>query len=189
MRRLIWSAMLLVMVGPALAQDTRDTKEAQQTQETQQAPQTQEAQQAQSPAHILTAPTGMKWGPPPPMFNQAAKFTVLAGDPSKEGLFTVRLKMPAGYKIMPHTHPTAEYLTVLSGALRVGMTRDWQDASMKELPAGGFAHMLAQAAHYVQARGETLIQVSGQAPFTITYINPADDPRKSSTKPTTSASR
>jgi quercetin dioxygenase-like cupin family protein len=115
---------------------------------------------------------------------------VLFGDPgAKSGAFTVRLKMPDGYKVMPHTHPTAEYVTVLSGALRVGMSRDWQDASMKELATGGFAHMPAQMAHYVQAHGETIIQVSGQAPFTITYINPADDPRKSSAKPTTSASR
>ena len=60
---------------------------------------------------------------------------------------------------------------------------------MKELAAGGFAHMPAQMAHYVQAHGETVIQVSGQAPFLITYINPADDPRPASAKPTTSASR
>ena len=49
--------------------------------------------------------------------------------------------------------------------------------------------MPAQTAHYVQAHGETVIQVNGQAPFMITYINPADDPRKSSAKPATSASR
>ena len=115
---------------------------------------------------------------------------VLAGDPgAKSGAFTVRLRMPDGYKVMPHTHPTAEYVTVLSGALRVGMSREWQDSSMKEMPTGGFAHMPANTAHYVQAHGDTVIQVNGQAPFIVTYINATDDPRKSSAKPATSASR
>ena len=138
----------------------------------------------------LTMPDQVTWGEPPPALPRGAQAAILYGDPgAKSGAFTVRLKMPDGYKVMPHTHPTAEYVTVLSGALRVGMSRDWQDASMKELAAGGFAHMPAQTAHYVQAHGETVIQVNGQAPFMITYINPADDPRKSSAKPATSASR
>ena len=75
----------------------------------------------------------------------------------------------------------------MSGTLRVGMSKQWDDASMKAMPAGGFAHMPPETAHYVQAKGETTIQVSGQAPFSITYIDPKDDPRKS--KPVTSASR
>jgi quercetin dioxygenase-like cupin family protein len=138
----------------------------------------------------LTMPDQVTWGEAPPALPRGAQAALLYGDPgAKSGAFTVRLKMPDGYKVMPHTHPTAEYVTVLSGALRVGMSRDWQDASMKELSAGGFAHMPAQTAHYVQAHGETVIQVNGQAPFMITYINPADDPRGTSPKPGPSASR
>lgn len=137
----------------------------------------------------LTMPDQVTWGDPPPALPRGAQAAILYGDPgAKSGAFTVRLKMPDGYKVMPHTHPTAEYVTVLSGALRVGMSKDWQDASMTELGAGGFAHMPALMAHYVQAHGDTVIQVNGQSPFTITYINPADDPRKSGAKPT-SASR
>ena len=138
----------------------------------------------------LTMPDQLTWGDPPPALPRGAQAAILFGDPgATSGAFTVRVRMPDGYKIMPHTHPKAEYVTVLSGALRVGMSREWQDASMKELPSGGFGHMPANTAHYVQARGETVIQVNGQAPFTLTYINPADDPRKSGAKPTTSASR
>ena len=162
------------------------------------APATAGKQATKAPTKATTAPAAghltmadqMTWGEAPPALPRGAQAAILYGDPgAKSGAFTVRLKMPDGYKVMPHTHPTAEYVTVLSGALRVGMNRDWQDASMKELAAGGFAHMPAATAHYVQAHGETVIQVSGQAPFLITYINPADDPRKSSAKPTTSASR
>jgi quercetin dioxygenase-like cupin family protein len=145
-----------------------------------------------APASVghLTTPDQVTWGEAPPALPRGAQAAILYGDPAaKSGSFTVRLKMPDGYKVMPHTHPTAEYVTVLSGALRVGMSRDWQESSMKELAAGGFAHMPANTAHYVQAHGATEIQVSGQAPFLITYINPADDPRKASSKPATSASR
>ena len=138
----------------------------------------------------LTMPAELTWGEAPPALPRGAQAAILYGDPgASSGAFTVRLKMPDGYKVMPHTHPTAEYVTVLSGALRVGMSREWQDASMKDLPAGGFAHMPPNTAHYVQARGDTVIQVNGQAPFTLTYVNPTDDPRKSSAKPPTSARR
>ena len=138
-------------------------------------------------AHV-TMPAQMTWGEAPPALPRGAKAAILYGDPgAASGAFTVRLQMPDGYKVMPHTHPTAEFVTVLSGTLRVGMSRQWDDASMKDLPGGGFAHMPPETAHYVQAKGETTIQVSGQAPFAITYIDPKDDPRKS--KPVTSASR
>jgi hypothetical protein len=54
-------------------------------------------------------------GPPPPIFPADAKFAVIDGDPAANGLVTVRLMMPAGYKIAPHWHPTDEHITVLSG--------------------------------------------------------------------------
>src|SRR6266480_2741154 len=44
----------------------------------------------------------------------------LAGDPNKKGLFTVRLQTPAGYKVPPHTHPTSEHITVISGTFNIG---------------------------------------------------------------------
>ena len=74
-------------------------------------------QEAKAPAHVVTAAAEIKWGDPPPVFERGASFTVMSGDPSKPGLFVVRLKMPAGYKINPHWHPTDEHVTVLSGAV------------------------------------------------------------------------
>jgi quercetin dioxygenase-like cupin family protein len=67
---------------------------------------------------VLTAPAEIKWGDPPPVFEKGAKFAVIAGDPGKPGIYVVRLKMPAGYKIAPHWHPTDEHVTVVSGTLR-----------------------------------------------------------------------
>ena len=63
----------------------------------------------------------VKWGPAPPFFPAGAKFAVLQGDPSAAGEYTVRLRMPAGYVIAPHWHPTDEHVTVVSGTMLLGM--------------------------------------------------------------------
>jgi len=63
----------------------------------------------------------IKWGPAPPVIPPGAQLAVVAGDPSKEGLFTIRLKMPANYKVPAHHHPTDEFVTVISGDFRVGL--------------------------------------------------------------------
>src|SRR5690349_13828723 len=63
----------------------------------------------------------IQWGPAPPVVPPGAQLAVISGDPSKEGLFTMRLKMPANYKVPAHHHPTAEYVTVISGDFRAGL--------------------------------------------------------------------
>jgi hypothetical protein len=63
----------------------------------------------------------IKWGPAPPNIPPGAQLAVVAGDSSKEGLFTMRLKMPANYKVPAHHHPTDEFVTVISGDFRVGL--------------------------------------------------------------------
>ena len=120
----------------------------------------------------------IKWGPAPPAFQPGAQFAVLEGDPSKAGPFVVRLKMPDGYKVMPHWHPTDEHVTVVSGTLNAGMGDKWDDASMKTFTAGAFATMPRKTAHYVTAKGETIVQVHATGPFELVYVNPKDDPRK-----------
>ena len=93
---------------------------------------------------------------------------VLAGDPTKKGPFTVRMQAPAGYKIPPHTHPTAENLTVISGTFNIGTGDKFDEAAGKALETGGF---------YAWSTTETVLQIHGKGPFEIKYVNPADDPR------------
>jgi quercetin dioxygenase-like cupin family protein len=134
---------------------------------------------AQEPkAHSLVTPSEIKWGAPPPVFEKAASFAVISGDPGKPGLFVVRLKLPAGYKIAPHWHPTDEHVTVLSGTLALGMGEKFDQASMKALPAHGYALLPAEMRHFAMATTATTIEVCGQGPFALTYVNPADDPSK-----------
>src|SRR5450755_1434335 len=74
-----------------------------------------------SQAQNAFTPDQVKWAPVPPFLPPGAQLAVLEGDPmAATGDFTIRLKMPDGYKVPPHTHPHRENVTVLSGTLKVG---------------------------------------------------------------------
>ena len=130
------------------------------------------------PDHGLTTPDNIKWGPPPPVFQSGAEFAVIAGDPGASGPYVVRLKMPDGYKIMPHWHPTTENVTVISGTFHLGTGDTFDDAKGAEMPTGSFGFVGPNMHHYAWATGETIVQVHGTGPFKLTYVNPADDPSK-----------
>lgn len=133
---------------------------------------------AAGPAPIVVTPDKVQWGPAPPVFQPGAQFAVIAGDPSKAGPFIVRLKVPDGYRIMPHWHPTVENVTVLSGEFHVGMGDKFDESSMVTLPAKSTAVVPIHHNHYAMAKGETEVQVNGTGPFKLTYVNPTDDPSK-----------
>ena len=128
--------------------------------------------------HIVVRPESLKWGPPPPGLPPGSYMAVLLGDPGKPGPFVLRAKMPDGYKVPPHWHSVYESLTVLQGTIMAGHGDRMDPAMMQEVGPGGFVHMPKGMRHYVVAKGETIIQVNGEGPFDITYVNPADDPRK-----------
>ena len=77
--------------------------------------------------HAVVSPDQLKWGAAPPAFPKGAQIAVLSGDPSKEGLYVVRVKVPAGYKVPPHTHPNDENITVISGTFNIGMGGKFDD--------------------------------------------------------------
>jgi quercetin dioxygenase-like cupin family protein len=120
----------------------------------------------------------VKWGAPPSAFPAGAKFAVIAGDPGATGLVTVRLEMPAGYKIPPHFHPTDEHVTVLKGSFSLGMGDVIDTAHALTLLPGGYGVALANMHHYAYTTTGATIQVHMQGPFAITYVNSADDPSK-----------
>jgi quercetin dioxygenase-like cupin family protein len=125
----------------------------------------------------------VKWGPGPAFLPHGAKFAVLQGDPSKSGVYTIRLSLPNNYHFPPHFHPTDEHVTVLSGTFLVGMGDTVNMAKALTLTAGGFITAPAEAHHYAAARGPTGLQLSGEGPFEITYVNDSDDPRKANPMP------
>jgi mannose-6-phosphate isomerase-like protein (cupin superfamily) len=122
-------------------------------------------------------PDQVKWGPAPPFIPAGAQLAVLEGDPmASSGDYTIRLKMPDGYKIAPHTHPQRENVTVLLGTLKVGMGDQFDVSKMASFGAGSFAYLDPSMHHYAAASGETVIQIHGMSPVKFNYINPADDP-------------
>jgi len=124
-------------------------------------------------------PDQIKYGPVPPFIAPGAQLAVLEGDPTASaGDFTIRLKMPAGYKIAPHWHPKRENVTVISGSFKVGMGDKFDTTTMKLFPAGSFAYLDPDMHHYAMASGATVVQVHGQSPLQFNYVNPADDPSK-----------
>ena len=125
----------------------------------------------------------VKWGPGPAFLPRGAKFAVLQGDPGASGVYTLRLRLPNGYTIKPHFHPTDEQVTVLSGMFVVGMgdSVTWKGA--QRLTSGGFITAPKDAHHFARARGVTIVQVHGEGPFQVTYVKPADDPRNAPAKP------
>jgi quercetin dioxygenase-like cupin family protein len=131
----------------------------------------------QAPAHGIVSPTTIQWAPGPPSLPAGAMMAVLSGDPAKEGLFVIRAKLPDGYKVNPHRHPTDEHVTVLKGGLMMGMGEKFDKAALSPVVAGGYFAAPANQPHYVVAKGETIIQVTAMGPFSVTYVNPADDPR------------
>ena len=104
---------------------------------------------------------------------------VLEGDPTKEGPFVVRFQFPEGYHIPPHTHPKTERVTVISGTLFLAMGENLDRSAAKTMTAGTYGFWPAGMKHFVQVRGETVVQLHGNGPWQIVYVNPADDPRRS----------
>ena len=128
--------------------------------------------------HVVITPDKLKWGPAPPAFPKGAQIATVTGDPTKEGLYVIRLKLPAGYKVPAHFHPQDENVTVLSGTFHIGMGDKFDKTATKAMPAGAYGHWAAGMTHFVWAKVETVLQFHGMGPWSIQYVNPDDDPRK-----------
>lgn len=127
--------------------------------------------------HRLLTPAEIQWAAGPASLPAGAQFSMLYGDASKEGLFAMRLKLPAGYAIPPHSHPRPEIVTVVSGTFYLGMGEAADREKTKALPAGSFFAFEPGMVHYAFTAEETVVQVNSTGPWAITYVNPGDDPR------------
>ena len=120
-------------------------------------------------------PQDIKWSPAPPSLPAGAEVALLYGDATKEGLFALRIKVPKGYRVPPHTHPKPEIGTVLSGTVRLGMGDKDQ-----VFPAGSFYATPPGMVHQFTADEDAVVQLNTMGPWGINYVNPKDDPRQKS---------
>ena len=136
------------------------------------------AQTAQGQSMNLYLPGAIQWGKGPAVLQPGAKAAVVKGDPTQPGLFTMRLWFPANYRVDPHWHVNDEHVTVISGALHIGMGEKFDREKATVLPVSGFLWMTAGTRHYAWTEQETEIQLHGIGPWVVNYVNPADDPRQ-----------
>ena len=136
----------------------------------------------QQAEHILVAPATLGWSSAPAVLPPGAQIAVIEGDPGKPGLFTMRLRMPDGYRIAPHFHDADEHVTVLSGTFMLAFPAAGQPGRETALPVGGFAVMPAGMRHAARAHGTTVLQIHAVGPWQLTYVNASDDPRNTTSK-------
>lgn len=119
----------------------------------------------------------VEWRTGPASLPAGAEMSVLEGDPTASGPFTMRLRFPRNYVVPPHYHTEIEHLTVLTGRMHLGMGERIDMGSAATLTAGSFSMMPAGMRHFAHTLEETVIQVNGNGPWRIVYVNSADDPR------------
>lgn len=128
--------------------------------------------------HSVVAADEVQWASGPASLPPGAQAAVLYGDPTADNLFVMRLKLPAGYHIPPHFHPKPEIVTVISGSFELGSGETADPEETDLLVEGSMFVMPPGMAHYVYTDEETVVQLNSVGPWSITYLNSADDPRK-----------
>ena len=128
--------------------------------------------------HPTTVPgDAVKWGAAPPSLPSGAQASVLYGNPGKPGPFVLRLRFPAGFVVPPHQHSQDELVTVISGKFAVMGGDKVDKKAFKAVAPGSFINIPSGSSHYAIAESESVVQINGNGPFDITYLNPKDDPR------------
>jgi quercetin dioxygenase-like cupin family protein len=127
--------------------------------------------------HLMVAPADLKWADVPSL-PPGAKIAVIEGPMNEAKPFTMRLRLPADYQIPAHYHSAIEHVTVISGTFNMGTGDKLDTKATRALGAGSIAIMQVGTRHFAWTKEETVVQVHGVGPWTVTYVNPADDPRK-----------
>jgi quercetin dioxygenase-like cupin family protein len=125
----------------------------------------------------MVTPNDLKWADVPSLL-PGAKIAVIEGPMTEAVPFTVRIKLPADYKVPAHWHPAVERVTVLSGTFNIGMGDKLDPQKTTALGPGSVIIMQPQTNHFAWTKEETVVQLNGTGPWGITYVDPADDPRK-----------
>jgi quercetin dioxygenase-like cupin family protein len=128
---------------------------------------------AQQSQHTMVNANEVQWKEAPPIL-PGAQISVLYGDPAKEGVFVLRLKFPANYKVPPHTHPVDEIVTVISGEFNLGMGKEFNESQLKPYTAGALIAMPPGMEHFVRTKQETVVQISTRGPWALKFVR-ADD--------------
>jgi hypothetical protein len=125
-----------------------------------------------APGVVALTPEEMKWQSQGALAAPGLEQANLVGDPARSGPYTIRLRFPKGYRILPHTHPDARDVTILSGIFATGYGERFEPANLKVLPAGSFYTEPANMPHYIYIKEDVILQVSGTGPSGRKFVNP-----------------
>jgi quercetin dioxygenase-like cupin family protein len=122
-------------------------------------------------------PEAIDWKPFP-AFPPPARLAVVVGQPAEPGPYVIRVKVPAGVKIMPHRHPEDRVYTVISGVFYIGRGERFDEAELQAYPPGSVVVLPGGTPHFHWAKsGEYVTQVTAIGPLGLEYLDQADDPR------------
>jgi quercetin dioxygenase-like cupin family protein len=126
-------------------------------------------------------PEALTWVPAPPNLPAGAEVAVLEGDPRRAGLFTMRVKLPAGYELPPHTHAQDERVTVLSGSVHVGFGKTLDaraKAGSKRYGPGSYYVNPTPERHFLWTDEPVVLQITTHGPWTLEYVVGAEARRR-----------
>jgi hypothetical protein len=127
---------------------------------------------------LAILPDGVEWQPFP-AFPPTARYAVLVGDPIQPGPYVIRVKVPAGVKLMPHWHPEDRVYTVISGVFYIGLGSAFDATKLAAYPPGAVIVLPGHTHHFHWAQsGEYVTQVNAIGPLGLEYVDAADDPRR-----------
>ena len=122
-------------------------------------------------------PDDVDWKPFP-AFPPSARLAVLAGQPSQEGPYTIRVRLPGGVRLMPHRHREDRIYTVISGVFYVGLGDEFDPERLQAYPPGAVIMLPRNTSHFHWAKsGEYITQVTAIGPLGLEYVDPKNDPR------------
>ena len=155
-RILTLSVAIVLMAGCTLAQDAKP------------------AAKEPTARHAVVTPDQLVWKPLIPGLESA----VVSGDPdNKGGLYVIRIRSKGDAKVPPHWHVTDEHVTVLAGSFLVAHGDTYDAAKLIELKAGAHSVIPATMPHFGLHKAGNVIEVYGEGPFVVNFVNPQDAPK------------
>lgn len=111
------------------------------------------------------------------------KAAVIEGNPSKEGIYVIRVKFPPGIMTRPHFHPQDRHAIVISGTWYAGEGDAFDPDKTVALKPGSYMKHPAKAHHYDGAKDEeAVLQIIGYGPSETIFVDPNEGPTGSSLK-------
>jgi quercetin dioxygenase-like cupin family protein len=115
-------------------------------------------------------PQQVKWFTPS-YYKDGRERAQLVGDSSKGGAWVDRVKIPGGKRVLAHTHPDDEMVTVIEGTWYLGAGERFDAAKLQAYPAGSFVVIPAGIPHFVATKdGPAIVQSSGNGVFRTDFL-------------------